>query len=246
MKIDFKVLEETKHFLVVNKPPFVYSQPPSSTNKKFYTNTLLYHLQRDRMDKLYPVQRLDFNVSGAICFAKSLQAAQNFSKHLRAKLENPQTKKGYQITRKYLCLTEALNPLETVPQISGTVDTEIDGKAARTDFKTLYTFANGQKLVLAKLSTGRKHQIREHLQSLNHIIIGDYKYGFDRSAQDVFLNSPIALHSTYLYLKVGMQESRIFAPLVWNHNNIWDILINEGIVDLNGSLVAFKSDIENF
>ncbi len=78
-----QILLESKHHLVINKPPLIYSQPPSYntyTGHESVIPTLIK--QYPDLSNLFPVQRLDYGVSGAMVIAKSSQAAQKFAKNL--------------------------------------------------------------------------------------------------------------------------------------------------------------------
>lgn len=208
------ILLETSQHIICNKPPFIYSQPPQ--NKSVYTNTVLHHLNKP----YYPVHRLDFNVSGCICLAKTKQAAQKFSRNLR---EQGPSSKGYPLVRKYLAIVEGLEMSSF-----GTIDIPLDGKESKTKYQVLHE-ENGRKVVAVELLTGRKHQIRRHFLELGNPIVGDIKYG--ASSNDGAFNQPIGLHAIYMFSQVGLTKYQTIAPLSWNYRGIWDVFFRLNLTE---------------
>lgn len=192
------ILLETAQYIVLNKPPYVYCQPP--VDRKHYTNTIGYHLSL-QYKLLYNVHRLDYNVSGAVCVALTKSAAQGFSKNLRLGGNS-----GNLLERKYIAVVKA-NGVGCGPiSEQGIVEQEIDGKPARTKYKVLDSW-DDRKLVIFKLYTGRKHQIRIHINSLGYHILNDLVYGESASVG----HNPIALHAGYMRTKIGLKEYETFA-----------------------------------
>ena len=90
-----------------------------------------------------------------------------------------------------------------------------------------------------RLLTGRKHQIRIHLNHLGYSIVGDYKHGHRNTSDkttrldDLPYSAPIALHGAYMRNKIGMKEYETFAPLQWSWklsdgSGLWDWMIERG------------------
>jgi RluA family pseudouridine synthase len=132
--------------------------------------------------KLFAVHRLDREASGVIVFAKN--AAMH--RHLNGEFDRRSVRKTY------LALTHGV-----IAPNRGTVNKPIrefgsgrmgvdvmGGKPSSTEFKVEERL-KGFTLVRAYPLTGRRHQIRVHLYSLGHPIVGDLKYG-DRAAQEKF------------------------------------------------------------
>lgn len=113
-------------------------------------------------NKSFLVNRLDKEVSGLIVIAYSSKAAGELSKIW----STPQIKKYYR----------ALILGELDKKLPYEIDFEIDGKESKTiihDAKVI----DGNTLVKLEILTGRKHQIRVHMEDIGYPIIGDPKYG---------------------------------------------------------------------
>lgn len=129
----------------------------------------LVERQLDRPTLL--VHRLDRFVSGLMVLAHSKKAAANLS----GQFESRETLKVYHA--------------RVHGNLSGEhhIETPVDGKPALSIVSAL-TPAESSSLVEVTIKTGRKHQIRAHLSSLGHPIIGDRQYGSD-STEDLQLRS---------------------------------------------------------
>jgi RluA family pseudouridine synthase len=158
--------------------------------------------------KLFPVHRLDREVSGVILFAKNAAA----HRHLNMEFDRRAVRKTY------LALVHGLPARER-----GTIDGPIRefgsgrmgvdperGKPSSTEFERLEMF-EGATLLKAFPATGRRHQIRVHLFSIGHPVVGDLRYG-DRSVQSRFPR--LMLHALAVeFRSPGGKDLRIEAPL---------------------------------
>jgi RluA family pseudouridine synthase len=158
--------------------------------------------------KLFPVHRLDREVSGVILFAKNAAA----HRHLNMEFDRRAVRKTY------LALVHGLPARER-----GTIDGPIRefgsgrmgvdperGKPSSTEFERLEMF-EGTTLLKAFPATGRRHQIRVHLFSIGHPVVGDLRYG-DRSVQSRFPR--LMLHALAVeFRSPGGKDLRIEAPL---------------------------------
>lgn len=109
------------------------------------------------------IHRLDADAAGLMLIAHDSKAAGALS----------QCFSGRTITKQYLAQVAGL--IHTQDQL---IDTPIDGKEAISRATTLSTNEADQTSVLqVSIETGRKHQIRKHLKSIGHPIIGDRLYG---------------------------------------------------------------------
>jgi tRNA pseudouridine32 synthase / 23S rRNA pseudouridine746 synthase len=122
------------------------------------------------------VHRLDKMTSGLIILAHTKQAAQQ----LTALFEQRQVNKQYQ------ALVHGEVKLEQDAKL--TIDQSLDGKPAITyllDSQPCNASAeSAYSLVTVAIETGRKHQIRQHLASIGHPVVGDRLYGITAEAQE--------------------------------------------------------------
>ncbi|MDO5438005.1 MAG: RluA family pseudouridine synthase [bacterium] len=178
--IPLEIIYEDDDLIVLNKQKGLICHPTSRNETHTLVNALLYHTKgklSDTKDKTRRgiVHRLDKDTSGLMLAAKNNEA------HIRLQ-EDIQTKKTI---RKYLAVChgiieedEGIIDKPLVHYLSKTVkmNTSDEGLNAVTLFKVLERF-NCATFLELELKTGRTHQIRCHLASLNHPIIGDDLYG---------------------------------------------------------------------
>lgn len=201
------ILYKCPHFLVINKPPLCYSQPPDTTKINHPYSTVLSLLANSHHDLFTPksspfctpklVHRLDYQVSGAMVLATSIQAARWFSRNLKYGGSN-----GSVIKKHYVAL---LN--DTCQKtIQGTIDLKVAGKQSQTQYKLFKDSA----IAIFNPLTGRKHQIRIHSAiGLKKPILGDSKYGGIQG-------NGLALHSAMVDITFGRSHVSIKAPFNWN------------------------------
>lgn len=194
-----KVYFEDSDLLVVEKPPGVACERTAQTLSSTIVDDINDYLRRAHPQILYPyvglMHRLDRETSGLMVYTLSKQAnelATQFKRH--------------QIGRKYLLLVEG-NIVKNEGRIekglrkdlgSGGKKMQIvEGKSlprelrAVTHFQVLERYG-AVTLVEAQLETGKTHQVRAHLASLGHPVVGDKLYGSKISAPRQLL------HAAYL------------------------------------------------
>ena len=167
--IELKVLYEDEWMLIVDKPPFMPVHPSINHYEDSLSNGVkAYFLNNGINKKIRPVNRLDKNTTGIVIFAKSEYIQENltdYEKYYLAIVDGKTEESGIidkPIARKLPSIIE-----RTIRD---------DGDQAITKYKTL-EFKNNMSLVECKLETGRTHQIRVHMASIGHSIIGDDLYG---------------------------------------------------------------------
>ncbi len=178
------------HLAVIWKPAGLLSVPAPRRGGE---PDLVGRLRRV-LGQTLPVHRLDEETSGLMLVARTPEA-QGAIKELLFR---------HQLERRYLAL--AMGRLAREPV---TVRAPIENKPATTHLRLIEPLGSAASLVEASLETGRTHQIRIHLASIRHPIIGDTRYG----ARAAF--SRIALHAAVLGFRhpVTGADMRFEAPL---------------------------------
>ena len=190
--IPLDIIYEDEAILVLNKPAGLVVHPGSGNWSGTLLNALLHHApQLKQLPRAGIVHRLDKDTSGLMVVAKTLQAQTDLVRQLQAR----------SVSRIYLAVVEG------DAQSEGSVDAPIGrhprdrvkmavverGKPALTHFRVLERLPR-HTLVECRLETGRTHQIRVHMQSIGHPLVGDPVYG----ERTLFHRQ--ALHATRLAL----------------------------------------------
>lgn len=202
-KIPLDILYEDDDLIVLNKQKGLICHPTSRMEEDSLVSALLYHT--DNLSDIGGnirrgiVHRLDKDTSGLMLAAKNNAAHLYLQKDIQSK----------KTIRKYLAICHGVieenfgtinKPL--VHYLGKTVKMNVsdNGLDAVTHFKVLERF-EGATLLELELETGRTHQIRCHLASLNHPILGDELYGakgFNLKALKNFKPNGQILMSYYL------------------------------------------------
>ena len=205
-KGDLDILYEDSVLLVVNKPAGMVVHPSAGHSSGTLVNYLMHHCNdlAGIGGILRPgiVHRLDKDTSGI------LVAAKNDSAHLRlsSQFKQHSVKRQYQaivwgVPSKEQGIVEASiarHPVRrkemTVVKSNGVSEgVHTKGKHAKTHWKVLKKFKT-TSLMACRLETGRTHQIRVHLTSIGHPLIGDKQYG--KSPLKNFSGLPVELNQT--------------------------------------------------
>ena len=193
--LNLDIIYEDDDLLIINKPPFLLTHPTLKKVDITLANGIVYYFNDKYKKKLVPrfVNRLDMNTSGLIVIAKNA-FTQSFFQSENANIE-----------KKYLAIAEDIIEDDhfiiekSIYKDGDRLDRIIDerGQYAKTEFNVIERFKNiGVTLVECKLYTGRTHQIRVHLKSINHPIIGDSLYN-PESKYNKIVNRQM-LHSYFL------------------------------------------------
>ncbi|MBS0184903.1 MAG: RluA family pseudouridine synthase [Proteobacteria bacterium] len=214
--IPLSILYEDDDILVIDKPAGLTVHPAPGNPDSTLVNALLAHCGESLsgiggVKRPGIVHRLDKETSGLMVVAKSDTAHQGLMLQFKERL----------LSRKYKAfISGGIIPLH------GTIEKNIErshkdrkkmtvvkkeGRPAKTDYKTLQVFKKKEtskimaSLLECKLHTGRTHQIRVHLSSLHHPILGDETYGHTPK------NSPLGHLLERLHWKHGRQALHAYS-----------------------------------
>ena len=196
--IPLDIIYEDKDVVIVNKPQGMVVHPAPGHYSGTLVNALMYHCKDDLSGingQMRPgiVHRIDKDTSGVLMIAKSDAAHNSLAQQLAV----------HSITRKYYAVV-----CGNIKEDSGTVDKPIGrspkdrkkmavvqgGRRAVTRYRVLERFGGKYTLIEAQLETGRTHQIRVHMASLGHPLLGDTVYGSEKQ--------PFKLQGQVLHAKV--------------------------------------------
>jgi 23S rRNA pseudouridine1911/1915/1917 synthase len=201
LEVDFEieVVYEDDYLMVISKPSGVIVHGAPSVKEA----TLVDWLKKKNIslstisgeERHGIVHRLDKGTSGLIVIAKTNEAHINLSKQLETK-----TMGRYYLAFIDIPLKDDLSISETIGRSQNNrlkMGVIPNGKFSKTSFIKL-KLSNNEKyeLIAAKLFTGRTHQIRVHLESINRHILGDSLYGFQGKLDKI---KRVYLHAYNLY-----------------------------------------------
>lgn len=183
-RLPFEIIYEDKHILLVNKPAGMLSQKAKEGDVSLNEHILNYlidsgHLPASQLRTFRPsiCNRLDRNTSGMVAAGLSLAGLQV----MNGVFKDRSIHKYYQCLVKgeirERCLVEGFLKKDEAANKVTIHSKEIRGSVPiATEYLPIST--NGSVTLLqVTLITGRSHQIRAHLASIGHPIVGDYKYG---------------------------------------------------------------------
>ena len=192
--MDLDIIYEDDWFLVVNKQPGIAVHPSSLHYSDSLSNGVKFYFDKIGLKKkIRVVNRLDYNTSCIVVFAKCEYIHEQFSKQMMQHI----------FQKEYLCIINGF-----LDNSYGIIDLPIDrkqgsiiercidknGQKSITHYEVLKTFSD-YSLVKCILETGRTHQIRVHFSAIGHPLLGDTLYG---TASDLINRQ--ALHSNKIDL----------------------------------------------
>lgn len=240
----FAILYEDDDILAVGKPAGLLSHPESSEDKATLIDQILHYLYEKGQyspsaeSTFTPAlcNRLDRNTSGIVLAGKTLKGVQGLNEAIRMggvdkyyiTLVKGEVREPGEITA-FLSKAAGKNQV----RISDTAGA--DGRHSCTRYRPL-AYSDGVTLLEIHLVTGRTHQIRGHMQSIGHPVVGDRKYGdaeMNRRFRQAFALSNQFLHSARVeFSHMGeelsyLEGKSIAAPLPRTLQQIADALFGE-------------------
>ena len=180
--IPLDVLFEDEHMIALNKTAGMIVHPGAGTGDDTVVHALLSHCEGELsgvggVERPGIVHRLDKETSGVLLVAKSDAAHRGLASQFA----------GRELKKEYLALIAGVPDL-----LSGVIDRAIarhpihrhrmtvgeGGRPSRTDWERVEAFPPIATLLRCRLHTGRTHQIRVHLKSIGHVLLGDAVYGW--------------------------------------------------------------------
>lgn len=173
--IPIEVAYEDLDLLIVNKPPFMVVHPTKSHQENTLANGVMNYFKNTNQDCIVRlVNRLDRDTSGLVMIAKSQYAHQGMAR----KLDNNQIEKTYiAIVEGRLEGKDTIDmPIDRPTLESMKREVMEGGQRAVTHYETLMS-SDIMSILSIRLETGKTHQIRVHMKSIGHPIVGDSLYG---------------------------------------------------------------------
>ncbi|WP_052362472.1 RluA family pseudouridine synthase [Geminisphaera colitermitum] len=230
--IPLEILHEDEHLLVVNKAAGMVVHPGAGTGDDTLVHALLGYCASTGggggegrsglsgvggVERPGIVHRLDRETTGVIVVAKTDAAHRGLSEQFA----------GRHLHKEYVALVAG------VPRLaSGTIDRAIarhpvhrhrmttgeGGRPSRTDWVVLEAFPPWAALVRCHIHTGRTHQIRVHMKSIGHVLLGDATYGWKPDPRLEALDAMprrVMLHAEHIRFQhpVTGRELVVRAPL---------------------------------
>ena len=169
-----KIIYEDKYIIVVNKPSGLLSVSNDKESiRTMFHEVLEYEKKKNKNNKVFIIHRLDKDTSGIMIFAKNMKIKNYFQDNWE------------KIERKYVAIVEGnvrkieseirsyLKETKTLLTYS---TRDKNGKLAITKYKKIKS-NNLYSMLEINILTGRKNQIRVHMNDIGNPIIGDKKYG---------------------------------------------------------------------
>lgn len=212
------IVYEDEDILILNKPANMPIHPSLNHYEHTLANAVCYYYEAQGIPYTFRcINRLDKNTSGLTLIAKHM---------LSAALLGQQAAE-HRIHRAYLAIVQGETKAEGTIDApigrkdSSTIERRIDwemGERAITHF-TRIDCKNGYSLLSLRLETGRTHQIRVHMASIGHPLIGDFLY--NENSKELARQ---ALHSYQLgFLHPITKEAFSFClPMPSDMQNCWD------------------------
>jgi 23S rRNA pseudouridine1911/1915/1917 synthase len=176
------IIFEDTFLIAINKAPGILVVP--SPKKEQHTLTAVVNnflAEKNPPETAYPCHRIDRDTSGIVLFAKDKDTEQKMFAQFKER----------QVKKKYIAFVTG-----APEKPYGVINKRIEGMEAVTKYSTVKKM-NGYSILEVEPFTGRTNQIRIHLKSIGHPILGDRKFAFGRDFKIKFRRT--ALHARELF-----------------------------------------------
>ncbi len=224
-EMDLNVIYEDQDLLIIDKPSGIVVHPGPGHKSGTLANGLIARMPTigEVGEKIRPgiIHRLDKDTSGLIVVAKNVISHENISKQI----------KNRTVLKIYTAMLSGNpNPSEGIikshvgrdPSHRKRMAVVENGRYAESHFRVLENL-NGYSLAAIEIKTGRTHQIRVHMSSIGHPIVGDTVYGGERiSINRQFLHASkigFKLPSTGVYTEFESNMPEDLLDLLQNIRN---------------------------
>lgn len=219
--LPFKLIYEDEFFVAIDKPPGFHVHPPENKRWKIPRQLICLYWLRDHLKHyVYPIHRLDAATGGILIFGKNSEAAGKIQEIIQSQKMN----------KNYLCVCRGFTLKQDIIDKPLLSDSSDQWLPSLTELETLASMelphSVGKKhstarysLVKAIPKTGRYHQIRRHLASTAHPIIGDIKHGdshHNRFFREELKISGLLLHSYELSFQHPFSKDFITIKINWS------------------------------
>jgi tRNA pseudouridine65 synthase len=199
MSATIELLYVDEHIVVANKPSGLLVHRGWDDDD----DVAMFRVRDAIGAQVSPVHRLDRGTSGALLFARTIEATAALSRDFEAG----------QVDKRYLALVRG------TPPEAGVIDHPVPKKESGARVPALTRFRRIARstvdrcsLVEASPETGRLHQIRRHLKHLNHPVVGDVNYGsgeINRHYRAQYQLHRLALHAHFLAFEHPLTHVRV-------------------------------------
>ena len=226
--IPLDIVYEDDYLLVVNKPSGMVVHPGNGNYNHTLVNALMYHCNSLSLvnGNVRPgiVHRIDADTSGLLLVAKNDNVHNDLAKQISEK----------SVLRKYVCLVHGV-----INEDTATIDAPIgrdrnnrkkmcvtgdNSKDAITNIRVLERYSDST-LVECRLETGRTHQIRVHMNYINHPVVNDPVYGYNKMDDKEFGQMLHAMEIGFVhpitkeFMDFSIQPPDKFLEILENYKN---------------------------
>ena len=230
------IIYEDEHVLLINKPAGMLSQKARREDVSLVEHLESYllstgALSRESLRAFHPsiCNRLDRNTSGIVAAGKTLSGLQEMGELFKTR----------SLKKYYWCLVKGIVKRERhikgyllkdsiTNKVTISPKNTKDSLAIETEYKPIAQ-GDGVTLLEVHLITGRTHQIRAHLASIHHPIVGDFKYG-EAEINQVYLRK-YGVRSQLLHAR-RMEFPELTGVLGGLSNRIFTAALTEGFYQI--------------